>query len=178
MREELRQTTAVTASSAGEVIEVKAYAGAMVAAGTPLVTIQATEGSLEALVYVPASEAKYISRGLDVQVSPSTTRRAQDGYLLGTVESVTSFPVTPIAISRRLENDALTAQILSKGPVSEIRVALHHDRSDPTGYQWSSKQGRRILLSSGALCASRIITARQRPLSLAIPMVREALGVN
>jgi len=179
LREELRQATSVTAAVGGEVIEVKAYAGAMVAAGAPLITVQATQGSLEALIYVPSSDAKYIAPGMEVQLSPSNTRRAENGYLLGTVVEVTAFPVTPTAISRRLENEAFTTQITSKGPVTELRVALRRDDSDPTGYQWSSRQrGRMVALSSGALCSAEIVTVKQRPLSLAIPALKEALGVH
>jgi HlyD family secretion protein len=178
LREELRQTTSAIAPSAGRVIETKIYSGAMVTAGTSLVAIQADGGSFEALIYISSQQAKSVTAGMDVQLSPGNTRPEEHGYLRATVLDVSSFPVSPLAVTRRLGNEALTAAITGSEPKTEVRVALRSDPGDVSGYEWSSRHGARATLSGGTLCTARIVLATQRPLTLAIPALKTALGLN
>jgi len=178
LREELRQTTSATTPYAGRVIETKIYPGAVVAPGTPLVTIQPAEDKLEAVIYVSSQQAKYVTSGMDVQLSPGNTRPEEHGYLRATVLTVASFPVSPLAVTRKLENEALTSALTGSGPVTEVRVALRRDPADLSGYLWSSRHGSRVAVSGGTLCTARIVIAKQRPLTLAVPALKEALGLN
>jgi HlyD family secretion protein len=178
LREELRQTTLALAPSAGRVIETKIYPGAMVTAGTSLVAIQPDGGPFEALIYISSQQAKSVTAGMDVQLSPGNTRPEEHGHLRATVQDVASFPVSPLAVTRRLENESLTSAITGNGPVTEIRVALRSDPGDVSGYEWSSRRGAHATLSAGTLCTARIVVATQRPLALAIPALKAALGLN
>jgi HlyD family secretion protein len=178
LREELRQTTSATTPCAGRIIETKIYPGAMVTAGTPLVTMQPDGDKLEAVVYVSSQQAKFVAPGMDVQLSPGNTRPEEHGYLRATVLAVASFPVSPLAVTRKLENEALTSAMTGSGPVTEIRVALRRDPTDAGGYQWSSRRDVRVAVSGGTLCTARIVIAKQRPIMLAVPAVKEALGLN
>jgi HlyD family secretion protein len=178
LREELGQTTTARTEYAGKVIETKIYTGAVVAPGVPMVTIQPTEGQLQAVVYIPSRQAKFVFPDMEVQLSPSNTRPEEHGYLRAKVLTVAAFPVSPLAITRSLENEALTTAMTSEGPVTELRIALLVDAVDPSGYRWSSRRGGRVSLSTGTLCTARIIVARKRPLALAVPALREALGFD
>jgi len=177
LREELSHTTTASAQYGGRVIETKVYPGAMVNAGASLATIQPTEGALEALIYVPSKQAKHVAAGMDVHLSPNGARPEEQGYLLGTVQTVAAYPVSQLAVLRRLENETLASSITSQGPVTEVRIALQRD-SAGTGYQWSAQHARRAPISGGALCSARIVIGRQRPLSLALPWMKEALGLD
>jgi len=176
LQEQLSHTTSAITPFGGRVIESKVYPGAMVNAGAPLVTIQPVEGALEALIYVPSKQAKQIVTGMEVHLSPSGTRPEEHGYLLGAVLTVAAYPVTQLAVLRRLENETLANSITGQGPVTEIRVALR--RAPGTGYEWSAHHGQQPPLSGGALCGARIVIGRQRPLTLVAPLVKEALGLN
>jgi HlyD family secretion protein len=178
LREELRHTTSAFTPYAGRVVETKIYQGAVVAPGTPLVTIQLAEDKLEALIYVPSQQAKYVTPGMDVQLSPGNTRPEEHGYLRATVLAVASFPVSPLAVTRKLENEALTSTMTGSGPVTEVRVALRRDPADASSYQWSSHRGGHVALSGGTLCTARIVIAKQRPLTLAVPALKDAFGLN
>ena len=178
LREELRHTTSAATSYAGRVIETKIYPGAVVAPGTPLVTLQLAEDKLEGVIYVSSQLAKYVTPGMDVQLSPGNTRPEEHGYLRATVLTVASFPVSPLAVTRRLENEALTSTMTGSGPVTEVRLALRRDPADGSGYQWSSRRGMHITLSGGTLCSARIVIAKRRPLTLAVPALKDALGLN
>jgi HlyD family secretion protein len=178
LQEELRETTSATTPYAGRVIETKIYPGAVVAPGTPLVTIQPAGDRLEAVIYVSSQQAKYVTSGMDVQLSPGNTRPEEHGYLRGTVTAVAPFPASPVAVTRTLGNEALTSAMTGRGPVTEVRVTLRPDPDDASGYQWSSRRGARVALSAGTLCTARIVIAKQRPLTLAVPALKTALGVN
>jgi len=178
LREELRHTTSATTSYAGRVIETKIYEDAVVAPGTPLVTIQLAEDKLEAVIYVSSQLAKYVRPGMDVQLSPGNTRPEEHGYLRATVLAVASFPVSPLAVTRKLENESLTSTLTGSGPVTEVRVGLRRDPADAGGYQWSSRRGAHVALSGGTLCTARMVIAKQRPLTLAVPALKDAFGLN
>jgi HlyD family secretion protein len=178
LRQELRQATRAAMPYAGRIIEVKTYPGAMVAAGTPLVTIQPAGDELEALVYLPSQQAKHVKTGMDVQLSPGNTRPEEQGYIRATVLAVAPFPVSPLAVTRKLENEALTSALTGGGPVTEVRIALRRDPADASGYQWSSRRVPRAAVSAGALCTARIVIAKQRPMTLALPALKEALGIE
>lgn len=178
LREELRHTTSATTPYAARVIETKIYPGAMVTAGTPLVTMQPEGDKLEALIYVSSLQSKYVTPGMDVQLSPGNTRPEEHGYLRATVLAVASFPVSPLAVTRKLENEALTSAMTGSAPVTEIRVALRRDPADASGYLWSSHRDARVAVSGGTLCTARIVIAKQRPLTLAVPALKEAFGLN
>jgi HlyD family secretion protein len=177
LREELSNTTSAIAPSAGRVIEAKVYPGAMINAGAPLVTIQPAEGALEALIFIPSKQAKYVVAGMEVQLSPSGTRPEEQGYLLGTILTVATYPVSQLAVLRRLENETLANSITGQGPVTEVRVALRRGAGGDA-YEWSAHHGQKATLSGGTLCGARIVIGRQRPLTLAAPLMKEALGLN
>jgi HlyD family secretion protein len=149
----------------------------MVTAGAPLATIQPAEGALEALIYIPSKQAKHITPGMDVHLSPNGTRPEEEGYLLGTVHTVAAYPVSQLAVLRRLENETLANSITGQGPVTEVRIALRRDGSG-SGYQWSAQHARRAPLSGGTMCSASIVIGRQQPLTLAVPWMKEALGLN
>jgi HlyD family secretion protein len=108
LREELRHTTSAATSYAGRVVETKIYQGAVVAPGTPLVTIQLAEDKLEGVIYVSSQLAKYVTPGMDVQLSPGNTRPEEHGYLVPCVgRGVISGEST--SSQRKLENEALTS---------------------------------------------------------------------
>ena len=178
LQEELRRTTSVRTSYAGRVIETKIYPGVVVAAGMPLATIEPAGDRLEAVIYVSSQQAKQVTAGMDVQLSPGNTRPEEYGYLHGTVLEVASFPVSPLAVTRKLENEALTSAMTESKPVTEVRVALLRDSADASGYRWSSRHGGRAAPSSGTLCIARIVISKQRPITLVAPALKEALGVR
>ena len=128
--------------------------------------------------YVSSQLAKYVTPGMDVQLSPGNTRPEEHGYLRATVLTVASFPVSPLAVTRKLENEALTSTMTGSGPVTEVRLALRRDPADGSGFQWSSRRGTHVALSGGTLCTARIVIAKKRPLSLAVPALKDALGLK
>ena len=178
MRKELDLASRVVSPYGGEVIELRVTPGSPVTPGVPLLTIQPAADLLDVLVYVPSVLVKQIHAGLEVQISPSTVRREEFGFLRGEVTSVADYPATPAALMRNFQNEPLVQSLSGSGPVTELHVRLFTDPNTPSGFRWSSPLGPRVKLSSGTLVSAQIITRRQKPISLVIPSVKELLGAS
>ena len=178
LRKELELEANVVSPYSGEVIELRVAPGSAVTAGVPMLSIQLDVDQLDVLVYVPSAMAKQIRNGLEAQISPSTVRREEYGYLRGEVTSVANYPATPAALMRNFQNEPLVGSLTGGGPVTEVHVRLLADAATPSGYRWSSPLGPRVKLSSGTLVSAQIVTRRQRPINLVVPSVKELLGLS
>jgi HlyD family secretion protein len=161
----------------GRALEVKVAAGALVAAGSPIVSIEPAVKLLEVISYVAASRAKSIQEGMDVEVSPSTVKAEEYGFIRGKVVFVATFPATPAAMMKTLENEPLAVS-LAKTAVTEVRVSLETSPTSPSGFRWSSPRGPNIQVNSGTLVSLQIVTEERRPASFIIPLLKEKLGVS
>jgi hypothetical protein len=162
----------VVAVTPGRVLELRAYRGDFVAPGAPLLTLQATDEELGAVIYVPATSGGQVAPGMTVHLGPATVRSEEYGFLLGAVRRVTEFPATAQGISALLNDPGLAAGFLSHGPVYEVRVDLVRDPRTPSGYQWTSVEGPPLSLAAGTFLDGSVIVDRQRPIGFLFPAAR------
>ena len=177
LRKELDYSLEVVTPYSGEVLEIQMTPGTLVSSATPIISVQPSVKELEAVVYVPASDSKSVRTGLDVELSPTVVKREEFGFIRARVTSVADFPATEAAMMRLFENAALLRSIMSKGPVTEVRVRLIQDPGTTSGFQWSSGKGAPITLSGGTMCTAQIVTREQPPATLVIPKIKELLGL-
>jgi HlyD family secretion protein len=178
LEHQMTAQASVVSPYAGEVIEMKAVPGSLVAAGNPVLSIQPEGNSLEVLVYLPSLQAKAVQAGMDAEISPSTVKREEFGYIRGKVVYVGEFPASSDALMRNFQNEMLVHSIMAGGPVTELRVTLERDSMSLSGYMWSSSHGPAIRISSGTLCTVEVITRRQPPVSLLFPFLKGKLGLS
>jgi HlyD family secretion protein len=162
----------------GQVIEMKAVAGSQVTAGSPILSIQPRENTLEALVYFPSLQAKAVQPGMAAEISPSTVQREEFGFIRGQVVYVGAFPASFDALMRDFQNETLVRSIMEGGPVTELRVTLESDPKSVSGFKWSSSRGPEITITSGTLCTVQVITRQQPPVSLLFPFLKGKLGLS
>jgi HlyD family secretion protein len=178
LENQMTSQSSVVSPYAGEVIEMKAVPGSLVAAGSPVLSIQPQGNSLEVLVYLPSLQAKAVQPGMDAEISPSTVKREEFGYIRGKVIYIGEFPASSDALMRNFQNEMLVHSIMAGGPVTELRVTLNRNPLASSGYQWSSSSGPAIGISSGTLCTAQVITRRQPPVSLLFPFLKGRLGLS
>ncbi len=178
LKAQLELSSRVVSPYSGEVTELASVPGALVTAGTPILTLQPENESLEVEVYVPAAAAKAIQPGMTAQVSPSMVKREEYGFMVGKVEYVGAFPSSPDALMRNFENQTLVQSITGGGPVTEVRVRLEKDAATESGFKWSSSKGPPLHLTSGTMCSAQIVTLEQRPVSLLFPILKKKLGLS
>jgi HlyD family secretion protein len=174
----LTQNTQVISPIEGRVLEVKISPGSVLAVGTAVIGIESEGDRLEAVIFIPAEQGKRIKAGMQVHVEPSTVKREEFGMMLGTVETVSDFPMTPQGMTAVLHNDTLVNRYTKDGAPYAAKVFLEPDPSTTTGYRWAVGNGPNVHLSSGTLARAEITTRRQRPLDLVIPLIRHFTGID
>lgn len=178
LREQLTRMDAVLTPFAGKVIATKANVGQIVQPGTPILTLE-RQGAAQAgvpmvIVYVTAADGKKIKVGMPAEVSPSTSRREEDGYLRGRVVRVADVPASSASMARVLQNDRLVESFMSglRTPF-EVEVELETEPGDPTTPRWSSQRASALKVDSGTLADIRF-TVRSMPLiAVAIPALQD-----
>lgn len=173
----LARDTQVTAPVAGWVTELRVGPGDMVAAGQGILGIESTGFGLQAVTYVPTRHGKMIEPGMTVRIAPDNVRREEYGTLTGVVRSVSQFPSTREGMTAVLRNDTLVQSFSKDGAPYEVRVDVI-EGDTPSGYAWSSRQGPPLTLRSGTTLASDITVREQAPVSLIIPLLRKATGLD
>jgi HlyD family secretion protein len=178
LERELETQAKVVSPYAGQVLEVKISPGSFVQVGTSIISLQPDVENLETILYVPSVRAKDVRPGMAVEVSPTTVKREEYGFIRGKVVFVSDYPATEAALMRIFENEPLVRALTAGGPVTEIRAEMDPDASTPSGFRWSSQQGAPIKLSAGTICTGEIVVRTQRPISMVFPYVREKLGLR
>lgn len=174
----LSQNTQIISPIEGRVLEVKISAGSVLAVGTPVVEIESEGDKLEAVIFIPAEQGKRLKPGMQVNIEPSTVKREESGMMLGTVETVSDFPMTPQGIAAVLHNENLVSRFSRNGAPYAAKVILEQDASTVTGYRWAVGKGPNLHLTSGTLAHAEITTRHQRPLDLIIPLIRHLTGID
>ncbi len=175
METELRTTSEVTSPYTGRVLEVIAEQGIMVNRGQPILTVDLTGKAvkgLEAIIYIPSIHGKKIRPGMEVQIAPSTVKKEEFGYLLGTVTYVSDFPVTPQGMQQVLKNDRLVTSLSGDDAPYEIRVDLLPDPDNLSTYRWTSSEGPPIRIQSGTVASAGVVVERRRPILMVVPQLR------
>lgn len=176
--ESLSQNTQVISPIEGRVLETKISPGSVLAVGTPVIGIESEGNKLEAVIYIPAEQGKRIKPGMQVRLEPSTVKREEFGMMLGNVDTVSDFPMTPQGMTAILHNDTLVQRFSHDGAPYAAKVTLEEDASTATGYRWAVGDGPNLRLTSGTLTRAEITTRHQRPLDLIIPLVKHLTGLD
>ncbi len=164
----------------GRVIEVLTTENDIISAGQSLVRIELIGKQikeLETVVYIPVTLGKKIKPGMKVEISPSTVKKEEFGYILGRVSSVSEYPVTKNAMMKTLGNEILINTIAQDGAPIEVFADLHTDSETVSGFKWSSKSGPPSKIYSGTLCDVNITVSEIRPINFIIPEIRKRLGI-
>jgi HlyD family secretion protein len=174
----LNQNTEVVSPIEGRVVEIKISPGSVLAVGTPVIEIESEGTKLDALVYIPAERGKDVKPGMEVRLEPSTVKREEFGTMIGTVVSVSDYPITPQGMSAVLHNDNLVTRFSHNGPSYAATVRLEPDAKTVSGYRWAVGGGPPVRLTSGTLVRAEITTRKQRPLDLVVPVIKRLSRIN
>ncbi len=168
----------VRAPVGGHVTEVKLSTGAAVVPGAAVASIRTGTEELEVLLYVPPAEGKQVEAGMPALVSPVTMRREEFGAIRGVVQSVSPFPVSFEGMVAVLQNQSLARTFSETGPPYAGRIALTSDPATASGFAWTSPKGADQRLTAGTIASIEIKTRRQLPITLAVPLLKELLGLR
>lgn len=172
LREELDYRSQVVSQIDGRILEMHMNKGSIIQPGEPLVTMERAGGTvkMEAVVYVPAVQGRTIQPGMEAQISPTTVNREEHGFMLGRVSSVSEYPATAQSMLQTLGNENLVSLLAGQGAPLMVRIDLIPDSDTQSGYSWSSPGGPPMLIPSGTIVQSAVITSREKPINKVIPL--------
>jgi HlyD family secretion protein len=162
----------------GRVIEIRVGDGEVANAGTPILTIEQTGPSvddLEVVIYLSPQDGKKVKPHMNVQVSPSTVKREEFGFLLGKVRTVAEFPSTVQGMMRVLKNEQLVNQLSAQTSPITALADLTPSSETVSRYRWSSPEGPPTRVESGTLCSATVTLKNDRPITLVVPLFRGLL---
>ena len=152
----------------GIVNEVLVDEGATLGSGMPICSIRLIDATkdLKGFLYVPLEKGKSIKPGMTIQLAPNGVDTSQSGSLLGTVRTVSQYPVSTQAIQKRMGIDSLSQWIISsqQSALMEVSFDLVKDPTSRSGYLWTSSIGEHPQITAGSFCTGSIIIERRPPL--------------
>jgi HlyD family secretion protein len=172
----LGQSGQVISPYTGYVQEIKAKEGELVSLGMSLVSMEKTDQPLGVVAFIPVV-GQQVKPDFKVQISPATIKKEEYGFMEGTVRSVSGLPTTTQGMMSMLNNSLLVEQLASRGAPFKIEIDLDTDPKTFSGFKWSSKEGPPDRIESGTVCEVRIVVREQRPITLAIPILKATLGL-
>lgn len=178
LENELASSTQVISQYTGRVIEKNVDRGNLVSTNDSLLILEPMSEQVQAVVFIPPADGKRVKNGMEVRVAPSTVKAEEYGFIVGKVESISSYPSSPVAMRRILRNDTLVRNLSANNSPIEVVATLDTDKQTESGYRWSSSKGPPVKIFSGTLCYSAIVVERRHPISLVIPLFRKALGLS
>lgn len=176
LEDQLKQAIEVTSAFDGRVISVEGDEGTILGRGQAVLAIELAKRKLGVLLYVQAFKGKKIKDGMTIQITPSTVKREEYGFVFAEVTEVSDFPVTSEAMMRVLNNKDLVESLLKKGPLISVHGDLVKDPSTRSGFKWSSRKGASVAVSAGTLGTSEVVVRRQAPIELVVPVLKKWTG--
>lgn len=177
LKTRLAHESRVRSQYQGYVVEVMAELGNVIKAGAPIVSLQEPTERLEVLVYVPATHGDEVKPGMRLEITPATVKREEYGFIVGTVTSAGTFPVSEDAMLMWLPNKSLVKELSKQTTSNEVLGDLERDAEALSGYRWSSGKGPPLTLHSGTLCKCSVTVREQAPITLVVPALRKFFGI-
>lgn len=179
LNRELKMTSEIISMYNGKVVELAVEKGHLVHTGGKILTVEnsANGKDLQAIFFVPAVMGKQIKAGMDVQISPSITKREEFGFIKGKVLKVSEFSATHEGIKNIIDNDKLVSHFLEVGTPLVIYAQLAKSKTSTSGFEWSSSKGPPLVITGGTFCSASVAVQSQAPITLVIPILKKTIGL-
>jgi HlyD family secretion protein len=155
----------VVCNYSGRVIEKLVERGSPVAAKDRIITVEAENAPMLAVIYVPAAEGKKVLPDQTIRVSPSTVKAEEYGFILGKVTNVSYFPSTPEGMKVVLRNEELVKELSTNGAPIEITGDLYQDPATKSGYRCLLRRDQQQGFSAAPWLKPRSLSIRSRRLT-------------
>jgi HlyD family secretion protein len=192
-QQKLERTSRLVSHSRGQVAQILSGRDELVHEGSPIVLLhspkeeQGTDDSgpaYDSIVFVPAGEGKKIDAGDEVEVSPSTIKREEYGFIKGHVVAVSELPATKLAMEAALAHPELVESFLkrnSPGVLLRLHVKLEEIEPRPESknhFHWSSSSGSLQPLKTGTMCQAAVVVGKRKLISMILPWTRRLVGAD
>jgi HlyD family secretion protein len=169
----------VISSTSGRIIEMRASVGQYLERGAAVVNLEHGHGGsdMRAYIYLPLADGRKILAGMAVEVNPTTSKREEFGFLRASVSTVADQPSTSQGLMLLYSNDRLVQQLTTAYAPLQVIVRLRRaERPNPTGFEWSTRNGPPDALRNGTACSASVVLREVHPIELMFPELRRYLG--
>jgi HlyD family secretion protein len=202
-RDKMTRTSVVVSRFSGTVAQVLSARDELVHEGAPIVLLHSPKAELgtddeeerdyDSIVFVPAGDGKKIDIKDAVEVSPTTVKREEHGFIRGKVVAVSELPATKMAMESALQHPELVDTFLKRyapGVLLRVHVKLEEANESERGhggrggshgdnhFEWSSISGYSQDLKTGTMCQAAIVVERRRLIFLVLPWIRAIMEPN
>ena len=137
--------------------------------GKGLIVNPANESDkLVGLAYFPTAEGQQIQPGMEILLIPEGISASHTGGIMGTVKTISPPQVTTLDSAR--EAIATDPTPIYNSTI-EILAELSPNDETMSGYEWSSANGDKMMISPGATAHARVTLAERAPISFVFPFL-------
>ncbi|HBB34692.1 MAG TPA: NHLP bacteriocin system secretion protein [Cyanobacteria bacterium UBA8803] len=181
--QQIKANSTIKSPHTGCILELTATEGQVVAPGTRIGSMQIEQANQQivGVTYFAVKDGKLIKPGMQIQITPTTVKRERFGGIVGTVISVSPFPVTKQGAANVIGNPDIVESLMGKATESQIEVwaKLQPNSHTSSGYEWSSSTGPpNLQISAGTTTTVRVTVERRAPITFVLPFLREWSGIN
>jgi HlyD family secretion protein len=179
MLREAKNSMLAVSPYTGKVLEVKVSEGQLVDRGTKILSVEASGSNLndiQAFIYLPAGDGKRIKSGMNADISPSTVKREEYGFLPGYISSVAEYPSTDEGLMRVFANEQVVKQLSGTNAPIQIVANLKPSNLNVSSYEWSTRGGPPFTIQSGTLCTASITVSERSPVQLVLPILKKFIS--
>jgi HlyD family secretion protein len=178
---QLRNNSEIISQQSGRILEITVNPGEVIGSGTRLGTIDVskTTGKLVGVTYFSVKDGKKIQPDMMVQITPQTVKRERFGGIIGTVSSISQFPITKEAATKLVGNpEVVEGLVMDKQEgLMQVYSTLETDATTVSGYQWSSSTGPNLKISPGTTTLVRVKIEERAPITFVLPILRSFSGI-
>jgi HlyD family secretion protein len=181
LEQQIKERSSIKSPQDGCFLELSVTSGQVVDQGTRLGTLQDQRIKSSALigaVYFDIKDGKQLKPGMKVQITPDNVKRERFGGIVGTVKSVSSYPVTSTRAAATLGNPELAEELTQKVAKVEVIISLKPDAKNVSGFVWSSSKGPNLKMTPGTTSNVQVSVEERAPITFMLPFLREWSGLK
>jgi HlyD family secretion protein len=176
----LEEEGRIVSDSSGRILEISAAVGEFLEQGDRIgsMAVKAADDPFVSLVYFTVKDGKRMRPGMAIQVTPDPVERARYGSMLGTVTSISPYPVTLAEAEKVVGNREIAEALVSNGYRIQVFAELQSDPSTFSRFRWSSSKGPRLEITAGTTTTARVAVDRRAPITFVLPILKASVGVD
>lgn len=125
-----------------------------------------------AVAFVSFEISRKLKDGMRVELTPKNLTREKNGYIVGHITGVDTYPISRDDAVKQLKNESFVGDIFPEQGAAFVVKMVLHDKEDGT-LAWSFKPDEPINMGTGTFCDIRIVTKRRSVYKYLFESVRE-----
>jgi HlyD family secretion protein len=170
----------IVSEHAGRILELSVLRGEYLEAGDRIGSVAISDPSspFVSLAYFTVRDGKRMRPGMPIQVTPDPVERERYGSIVGTVVSISGYPVTQAEAEKEVGNREIAGALTAGGYRMRVVAELETDPTTFSKFRWSSSRGPELEITAGTTTTARVPVDRRAPITFVLPFLRTSAGID